>query len=205
MVPAGDCGDWAASLIHSRSNVSPRRLVDPGPQGAVLDALLEAACAAPDHGQLRPWRLVLVPMEKRDLLAAAFEQALLERDPQATAEQRMNARDKAFRAPVLVLAIARLGLEGDADSMPAGAGARVHDHERLVALGCALQNILLMAHAHGFGAGLTSGQAMQSTALRELFALQAHEHAVCCLNIGTVSKHKPRATRAPLGEAFSSL
>jgi nitroreductase len=169
----------------------------------VLQALFEAAGAAPDHGQLRPWRFVLVPQHKRSVLAAAFEEALVERDPAATVEQRANARDKAFRAPVLVLAIARM----DSGGMPASTttGTRVHDHERLVALGCALQNILLMAHAHGFGAGLTSGQAMQSDALRRLFSLAAHEHAVCCINIGTVSKHKQRTERAPLGAAFSTL
>lgn len=199
---------WVGELIHSRNNVSPKRLVAPGPDAVQLQTILEAACAAPDHGQLRPWRLVLVPAHKRPLLAQAFEAALCERDPHSTVEQREMAREKAFRAPVLVLAVVRLGTQADALSDPGDAsvaGTPVHDNERLVALGCAIQNVLLSAHAHGFGSGLTSGQAMHSQALRTLFALADHEQAVCCVNIGTVSQHKPRAMRAPLGEAFSSL
>lgn len=206
--PGLESAQWVGELIHSRTNVSPKRLVAPGPDAAQLQAILEAACAAPDHGQLRPWRLVLVPTDKRPLLAQAFEEALLERDAHSTAEQREMAREKAFRAPVLVLAVVRLGTEADAAADPGDAsvaGTPVHDNERLVALGCALQNVLLAAHAHGFGSGLTSGQAMHSQALRTLFALAPHEQAVCCINVGTVSKHKPRAGRPGLGSALSVL
>lgn len=196
-----ESAQWVGELIHSRTNVSPKRLVAPGPDPAQLQAILEAACAAPDHGRLRPWRFVLVPADKRSLLAQSFEAALCERDPNSTAEQREMAREKAFRAPVLVLAVVRQGTETDT----VDTGTPVHDNERLVALGCALQNVLLSAHAHGFGSGLTSGQAMHSQALRSLFALAPHEQAVCCINIGTVSKHKARAVRASLGDAFTSL
>lgn len=205
MPAVGESAEWTAALIDSRTNVSPKRLVAPGPDDAQLQRILESACAAPDHGQLRPWRLVLVPTGKRHLLARAFEDALCERDPLATAEQREAAAEKAFRAPVLVLAIACLDSGNATVEQPAATGTRVHDNERLVALGCAIQNILLTAHAHGFGAGLTSGQAMQSSALRALFSLTPQEHAVCCINLGTVSKHRPRAGRAALGAAFSSL
>ncbi|MGQ0711502.1 MAG: nitroreductase family protein [Rhodoferax sp.] len=202
---------WALELMHTRRNVSPKRLVEPAPGPAQLRDILGSACAAPDHGRLRPWRLVLVPQDKRAQLAQAFEQALLERDPQASQEQREMARDKAFRAPVLVLAVAVLGVPDQPVQAPAAAvsvdsaGTPVADAERLVALGCAIQNILLAAHAAGFGSGLTSGQAMHSTALRGLFALQAHEVAVCCINLGTVSQHKAQGERAPLEAVLSSL
>lgn len=207
-VQASESVQWACTLIHSRANVSPKRLVEPAPDTVQLQSILEAACAAPDHGQLRPWRLVLVPTEKRHLLAQAFEEALCERDPNSTAEQREMAREKAFRAPVLVLAVVRLGTQADvaAEAGDAAAtGTPVHDNERLVTLGCAIQNVLLAAHAHGFGSGLTSGQAMHSQALRTLFALAPYEQAVCCINIGTVSKHKPRADRPGLADFLSRL
>jgi nitroreductase len=205
---AGESAQWATALIHSRANVSPKRLVDPAPDAVQLQAILEAACAAPDHGQLRPWRFVLVPTDKRHLLAQAFEEALCERDPHSTAEQREMAREKAFRAPVLVLAVVRRGTQADAAQDMADAsvaGTPVHDNERLVTLGCAIQNVLLSGHAHGFGSGLTSGQAMHSQALRALFALQAHEQAVCCINIGTVNKHKPGGERPGLADILSRL
>lgn len=182
---------WVQTLIHTRANVGPKRLVAPGPDAAQLATLVASACAAPDHGRLRPWRLVEVSAERRGLLADAFAEALRERDPAATEAQCAAAREKAYRAPVLLVAIARLEDPAAATPDTPATGTRVHDFERLVTLGCAIQNLLLSAHAAGFGSGLTSGQAMQSQALRRLLALGPAEHAVCCINLGTVTQHKP--------------
>lgn len=182
-----DAFDTTRALIHSRSNVSPRRLVEPGPTREQLDELLALAAAAPDHGQLTPWRFVLVPAAQRARLGEAFAQALGDRDPAATPEQLAAAREKAQRAPLLLVAVAGLGpREPD---IPAD--------ERLVSLGAALQNMLLGAHALGFGAGLTSGQAMSSPRLQALLGLAAGEQAVCCINIGTVLRHRPGLRQRP--------
>ena len=56
-------------LMESRRHVSPKRLVGPGPTAAQLQGMLTMAATAPDHGQLTAWRFVIVPAEKRHLLA----------------------------------------------------------------------------------------------------------------------------------------
>ncbi|WP_309246822.1 nitroreductase family protein [Ramlibacter montanisoli] len=68
-----------------------------------------AAAAAPDHGELIPWRFVIIPDDARSSLADAFAASLRERDAQATEEQLTQARDKAFRSPLLLLAVATMG------------------------------------------------------------------------------------------------
>src|SRR5450830_454857 len=206
-----ELAEFAKALIHSRQNVAPRRLVDPGPCGTVLQDILGAAAAAPDHGQLIPWRFVVVPTHQRARLAEVFGLALQDRDPDATAAQIENAREKAFRAPFLMLAIARLtdattsSAKGLGAQHPDSSEADISDEERLVSFGCAIQNILLSAHAAGFGTGLTSGQALASSRLRVLFGLLETEKAVCCINIGTVSQHKPARVRSSVASFVSSL
>ena len=49
--PQPGLSQWAKELIHGRQNFTPRRLVEPGPSVHQLGALLEAAAAAPDHGE----------------------------------------------------------------------------------------------------------------------------------------------------------
>lgn len=182
------------ALVSSRSNVSPKRLFEPGPTSEQLRELLMLAAAAPDHGMLTPWRFIIIPLEKRQLLAEVFGQALLDRDAGATPEQIEQAREKAYRAPLLMVAVACLGpREPDIPAL-----------ERMVSMGAAIQNLLLGAHALGFGAGLTSGQAMSSTRLRELLLLLDGESAVCCVNIGTVSKRKPAQRVRPDPSSFTS-
>ncbi len=185
----------AARLIASRHNVSPKRLCAPGPTGEQLQSLLMLAAAAPDHGLLTPWRFVIVPAGQRHRLGEAFARALIERDPGATVEQLDAAREKAQRSPLLLFCIARL----DPDENNAAA------LERTVSLGAAIQNMLLGAHALGFGAGLTSGQAMDSTPIRQLLHLAADETAVCCLNIGTVTQPGKPARQRPLPDQFVSV
>jgi nitroreductase len=180
-----DFADWAQALIHSRQNVAPRRLVDPAPNDVERFRLFEAAAAAPDHGQILPWRFVIVPAVRRADLGQAFAAALLERDPGATPEQVADARDKAARAPLLMLVVARLG--------PAEPDIPVL--ERMVAVGAAIQNLQLQAHAMGYGCGLTSGRALTATPLRRLFGLADSEQAVCFINVGTVSRRKPLRPR----------
>jgi len=213
-VPAGhELSEFANALMHSRQNVSPRRLDEPGPSAQQLQDILGTAGAAPDHGRLLPWRFVVVPKARRERLAEVFGRALVARDPNATPAQIDNAREKAHRAPFLMLAIARLtDRDAPAGSAP-GRGAQhpesteteVNDAERLVSFGCAIQNIVLSAHAAGFGTGLTSGQALASPLLRALFGLRENEQAVCCINIGTVTKHKPVRLRPVVSDYVSEL
>lgn len=187
--------DAALTLIHTRQHASPKRLGDPGPDPAQIETILGAAGAAPDHGRINPWRLIVIPPERRHLLGEAFAAALLERDSAATEVQQQEARAKAQRGPFLALAVLRL------DS----ALGDTHPQERTISAGCAIQNMLLAAHAMGFGAGLSSGRALYSRQIRSLFALAADEQPLCFVSVGTVTTSKsprPRPRAADYSSTF---
>lgn len=194
--PAADIDSFgiARALIESRQNVSPKRLGEPGPSPQQFEALMSLAAAAPDHGLLTPWRFIVVPAAQRHRLAEVFALALIDRDPGATLDQIEAAREKAHRAPLLMVAVACLGLrEPDTPRL-----------ERMISMGAAVQNLLFGAHAMGFGAGLTSGQAMRSKRMHALCSLASEEFAVCCVNIGTVSKRKTAMRLRPRTAEFVS-
>ena len=178
-----DLGAFALELIRSRHSVAPKRLRAPGPDAAQLQAIVEAAGCAPDHELLRPWRLLRIGDDQREALAGVFEQALLERRAAATPAEREMAREKAFRAPLLLLAVARLAPEHE--DVPA--------HERHIALGAAMQNLLLAAHGLGFAGMLTSGHALRTAAFARAFALAEGEQAACFVSLGTPAQVKTRA------------
>ena len=185
----------AAQLIHARRTTLPKRLIAPGPNSEELQQILGAAAAAPDHDQLLPWRFVMVPATARAALGQAFADALLERDPAAMPDQIEQAREKAFRAPVLMLAVV--------DSQCGDASIDLH--ERTVSLGCAIQNMLLMATALGFGSALTSGKALKSHALRDLFGLASTELAICFVSVGSVSSTRLAKARPATSRYVSTL
>lgn len=179
------------ALIHTRQHTGPKHLAEPGPDEAQLRELFAAAAAAPDHGQLMPWRFLVLGPAARETLSRVFAEALLARDPTALPEQLDDARSKAFRGPALIMAIA--DLRGEDPDVPA--------FERVLSLGCAIQNLLLAARARGFGSGLSGGRALQSPVLREAFGLHEGEHAVCFISLGTPQSGKPVRPR-PAVDAF---
>jgi len=194
-LPDSGPASMAAALMQSRQTILPRRLMAPAPSVDQLQMILSAAASAPDHGQLLPWRFVQVPQAARERLAEVFGAALLERDAAATPEQVAQAHEKAHRSPLLLLVIVD-GMCGDAD---------IDLFERIVSAGCAVQNMLLMATALGYGSALTSGKALKSTGLRTLFGLGPGEHALCFVSIGTAQSRKNARVRPEPGDYVYTL
>ncbi|MEI6611886.1 MAG: nitroreductase [Betaproteobacteria bacterium] len=184
---------FAEQLIHGRSHISPKRLGEPGPSAAQKETILLAANAAPDHGRMVPWRFIEIQQESRNALGEVFYQCLLDRDLNATPIQLQEAREKALRGPLLLLAIVNYADDTN----------EISKEEKLVSLGCAVQNVLLSAYALGFGSGLSSGKALQSPRLRSLFHLTDHEDPICFITIGMVTKNKPGRKRPGLSEYHS--
>jgi nitroreductase len=184
-----------SAVIHGRQTILPKRLSAPGPSAEQLHQILDAASAAPDHGQVLPWRLVVVPPQARVLLATVFGSALLERDPTVTPDQIRQAQEKAHRAPLLMLVVVDAN-KGDAD---------IDLNERIVSAGCAVQNMLLMATAMGYGSALTSGKALKSKDLRRLFRLTSAEHALCFLSVGTAVSRKLGRVRPQVNDYVTHL
>lgn len=183
-----DLAGLVLALIGSRQSVMPKRLQAPGPDAAQLRQMVDAAACAPDHRGLRPWRLLRIADAQRPALADLFEACTLDRDPAATPDDIARSREKAHRAPVLLLAVLR-GEPAQAADDP-----EVPFVERAITLGAALMNLLLAAHGLGFGAMLTSGRAVRMARFARAFALAPGEQAVCFVSIGS-ARAAPRRGR----------
>jgi nitroreductase len=180
---SGDLASLVLALIGSRHSVAPKRLAAPGPDAAQLLQMVDAAACAPDHRALRPWRLIRIADHQRDALADLFEACSAEREPPPSAADRAKSRDKAYRAPTLLLAVLKT-----TPSDP-----EVPTIERAVTLGAALMNLLLAAHGLGFAAMLTSGRAVRAARFAQAMGLAGDEQAVCFVSIGTAGVAKRSA------------
>lgn len=129
------------------TRVSHARLSDPAPSPEQLDRLFRVALRAPDHGQLRPWRFIVVEGEGRRALGDLYARALASRQPDAAEEALAKARNMPLRAPLLVVAVACLQ---DHPKVPHG--------EQLLAAGCAAHGLVLGAYAQGLGAMWRTGE-----------------------------------------------
>lgn len=182
-----------ADLLERRS-ISPKRLVEPGPSEADIAAIIEAACAAPDHRRLKPWRFILIRNEARDALANSFEAAAFETHVSLSPEQIERAREKAFNGACLIAVIARL--RQDLRDVPL--------HEQWVSVGAATQNMLLAAHALGFGAMLVSGDKVATRALCQGLGLRDGEQLLGFVALGSIVKAAKPSVRPKADELLSA-
>lgn len=159
--------------IDTRSSAA--RLIAPGPTAPELDRLLQAAARAPDHGRMRPWRFIVLEGKERDSFAAAAAEAKRVRSPTLTEEQLAAEREKFKRSPTLVVA----GCAVDR------ANTKVPEIEQVIAVGAAVENLFLAAHALGYGVMWKTGAAAYDANVKATVGLQPHDHIVGILQLGT--------------------
>lgn len=164
----------AMDLLLTRS--SGVKLTDPGPSDADFELMLKAAVKAPDHGRLRPWRFLSIRGAGREALGELFVEAAKLSSPNATPEALGREREKALRAPLVVIAVAKLS------TLP---NVKVPEIEQMLSAGAAAQNILLAAHALGYAAVWKTGAAAYDSHVKMQLGLAANEHIVGILYVGT--------------------
>ncbi len=167
-----------------RRRRSATRLTDPAPSDEELLRLVADAATAPDHGLLRPWRLVLLRGEARDLLGSVLAGDLPDTDPDA----RARAAGKPLRAPLLVSIV-----------LVPRDNPKVPRWEQLAAATAMVHNLGLLLHGCGFGAMWRTGPASRSANVRELLGLSPDEQLLGWLYVGTPDRSAaPPPPRPPL-------
>ncbi|HLW13123.1 MAG TPA: nitroreductase [Casimicrobiaceae bacterium] len=158
------------------TRASPAGLVAPAPDAAALDRMLRAAVRAPDHGRLRPWHFIVVDGAARAALGEILADALHRRDSAITEAALAKERAKPMRAPLLVVVAAKLREHRGVPAI-----------EQVIAAGAAAQNILVAAHALGFGGFWRTGAAAYDEGVKQALGLRAIDAIVGFLYLGTPS------------------
>ena len=162
----------ALDLLLNR--VSVTRLCDPAPTEAQLDLLFRSALRAPDHGQLRPWRFLVIQDGAREKLGELFAESLKLKDPASSEEALHKVRKMPLRAPMLVVVVARLTPH-----------PKVPRSEQILAAATAAHGLLLAAHAQGLGAVWRTGALAYDEHVARGLGLTEDEELLGFIYLGT--------------------
>ena len=157
------------------TRASAARLTEPGPTPQHLARILAAAERAPDHGRLRPWRLIVLNREGREKFAEALVEARRKRAPEPTLEQLQLERDKIWRSPTLIV----VGCVVTPDH------PKVPELEQVLSAGAAVENLFLAAHALGSGVMWKTGPGAYDGGVKASVGLSATDHIVAIAHLGT--------------------
>jgi nitroreductase len=159
------------ALLQRRS---ARALKEPAPDGAMLELILEIAARAPDHGRLRPWSFIVIRGPGRARFGELLAEHLRRTNGSATADSLQRERDKAFRAPVIIVVTAICNTF-----------VKVPAIEQVLAAGAAAQNIMLAAFALGFNAMWKTGAPAYDEAAKKALGLESKDAVVGFIYLGT--------------------
>ncbi|MEU7434061.1 nitroreductase [Streptomyces sioyaensis] len=166
--------------ISTRRSV--KRLTDPAPADDEVISLVETAANAPDHGLLRPWRLILVRGGARDALGDACARAA-----SGTPDAQERARAKPLRAPLLVSIV-----------FCPQQHEKVPEWEQLAATAAMVHALELLLHDRGWGVIWRTGAGLDAPQIRQLLGLPVEERLLGWLYVGTPLPAGGRVSRPPI-------
>lgn len=161
-----DMEDAVLRAVLSRR--SAPRLIEPAPDRAELLELIQAASTAPDHGKLRPWRLIVVDSSERAALGEVLREA-------AQPPQGDRAAAAPLRAPLLVSIV----------FCPHRDHIKIPEWEQLAAVSAMVQTLLLLLHSRGWGAIWRTGGATSALPVLKHLGIDDSEQLLGWVYIGT--------------------
>lgn len=185
-LPAPASSAALLALLAGRRSSSAGTLAAPGPDRATLQALLLLATHTPDHGKLSPWRFVVLEGEHKKAFVGQLETlaALQENATKAKAALAKIAN------PPLTIAVISKPVVG-----------KIPLWEQQLSAGAVCMNLLLAAHAAGFGANWITDWYAYDAGAHALLGVTAEEQVAGYIHVGTqveVPKERPRSNLADL-------
>ena len=149
-----------------------------------IEKMLDAAAQAPNHYKVRPWRFVVLTGNARNKLGDVFAASQHDRKPDLELEALDKVRALPLRAPVLIA----VGVDKPSEE-------KVLEIENICATAAACQNILLAAHALGFGVQWRTGEWARDAKVKEFLGFSADQLILAFLYVGYpefTAEHEPR-------------
>ena len=179
------------SFLTRRWSVPSRQLGEPAPDDATLRELIEAAIRVPDHGKLVPFRLIALRDEARRSFGARVA-GIAARNPALSESKREKERTRYEFAPLVLVVVACVHTD-----------SKVPAIEQEITAGCVAYNLLLGAHALGYGAQWLTGWAAYDRDVAAVLRLAGNERVIGFVHIGTPQIDVPDRDRPGVDEVLS--
>ncbi len=167
------------ALLRTRRSLKPAELGGPGPTPADIETMLTIASRVPDHGKLVPWRFIVFEGESRLKAGEAIAAAFAAKYPEAKPEHIAFERERLARAPLVIAVVSR-----------ATPHVKIPEWEQVLSAGAAAMNLVIAAHALGFGATWITEWYAYDRGVLDALGLAPHEKIAGFVHVG-------RPTHAP--------
>ena len=178
-------------LIRARRTVKPAAFADREVPLAIIEAVLENANWAPNHGRTEPWRFKVYTGEARKALSEFLPRLYQETTPEHLfVESKLDGlKNNPLKAPYVIAII-----------MKRQKAEKIPEIEEVEAVACAVQNMQLSARAYGLGSFWSTGNQTYSDMAADFFGVEAPDKYLGLLYVGYPEAGFPEKERGPIDE-----
>ena len=175
-------------LIASRRSIYPKMYSGEPVSDHIVEQMLENANWAPTHKFTEPWRFRVFTGNGLERLADFQAKRYLQRSGDNFDERKY---EKQKTSPLLASHVICIGMKRN---------KVVPEIEEVMAVACAVQNMLLTAAAYGVGCYWSTGGTTFDAAAKGFFDLEEEDKLLGFLYLGTPGKTIPKGMRQPVEE-----
>jgi nitroreductase len=176
-------------LLTTRRSVSAKEMSAPGPTPDQVEQILEAAHRVPDHGKLGPWRFIVFQGDARARFGQELAKIHTKQFPDISSKCLAVEENRLTRAPLVITVVANI-MEHH----------KIPQWEQELSVGAACQNILIAAHALGFGAQWLTEWYSYNDDVRQILGLSETEKLAGFIYIGSYDEKPAERVRPSLEE-----
>lgn len=176
--------------LHNRVSTPANLLVEPAPDDAQIEQIVQAGLTAPDHAKLQPWKFIVIRGEARIALGEVFFEATNRREPNMADEKLQKQKSKPLRSPLIIAVVANI-----TPNHP-----KTPEVEQILSAGAALQLMQLAATAMGFGSIWLTGPNTSDPFVKSALGIAEQDELVGFLYMGTPSMQKEAPQRARVSD-----
>lgn len=184
----------AQALLQTRRTVTAAFLDEPGPSASQLEQLITIAMRVPDHGKLAPWRFVALTKQVRAALAPQLRALRAADEPDLPVES-LDKVDMIFQQAPLCLVVVST----------AKSHVKIPIWEQELSVGASTMNLIIGAHALGFGAQWLTGWATYNPDAKALFGVKPEEKIAGFIHIGTPTVPPVERPRPAVADHLQTL
>ena len=176
-------------VIQDRRTIFPEQFSERKVAREIVENLIRNATWAPNHGKTQPWRFTVFSGESRNQLKELFAQLYKETTPP---EIFLEAKQARFQKRVMASsAILICWMKRDENE-------KISRDDELLAVGCAIQNLMLSGTAYGIGSFWSTAKFIQHEQLKNLIGMGEKDETVGIIYLGYPKEEWPKAHRKPI-------
>lgn len=177
------------TLIETRRSVKPGFYTHEKVDDTIINEILESARWAPTHGLTEPWRFFVFSGD--GLKALAHELSKIYKEHTATENFLQAKYDKISTNITKTSHIIMLGMKRQVQG-------KIPETEEICAVACAVQNMMLTAHAHNIGTYWSTGSMSTHKATKKFLGLEEKDLSLGMLYVSKYSGIIPVPNRTEI-------